>query len=102
MRGSPGMDAKVLALVEDVVGLTDLDEFRAGLLDALWRTVRCDWISLNDVGPDPSDYAALVKPDAAPPELLARFPAYMHQNPVIRHVAETQDGRAWRISDFIT
>ena len=26
----------------------------------------------------------------------------MHQNPIIRHAAETQDGRAYRISDFLS
>ena len=95
------MDAHVLGLLEDVIGLTDLDEFRTGLLEALVRVVPSDWASLNDVGPDPDDFAAIVIPEA-PAWLLERFPRYMHQNPLIRHMSETQDGRAYRISDFIS
>lgn len=95
------MDAKVLGLLEDVIGLTDLDEFRAGLLEALVRFIPSDWASLNDVGPDPADAASIVVPEA-PAELLALFPRLVHQNPIVCHVAKTQDGRAYRISDFIT
>lgn len=95
------MDARVLGLLEDVIGLTDLAEFRSGLLDALLRVVPSDWASLNDVGPNPADFAAIVVPEP-PPWLLERFPRYMHQNPIIRYMSETQDGRAYRISDFIS
>jgi hypothetical protein len=39
----------VLQIVEDVVGVGDLDEFRLALLRALMRVVPSDWASPNDV-----------------------------------------------------
>jgi hypothetical protein len=57
------MDARVLEIVEDVIGIGDLDEFRLSLLRSLMRVVPSDWASLNDLGPNPDDVAVLVIPD---------------------------------------
>lgn len=97
MPGSPS--DQVLALVADVQGLLDLDEFRHGLLDALDRAIPSEYVSLNDVGPD--DFVAIVRPDMAPAE-LERFAGLVHENPLVRRYAATQDGRAYRFSDVVT
>lgn len=97
MDASP--HAQVLELVADVQGLLDIDEFRHGLLDALHRSLPSDYVSLNDVGP--GDTAVIVRPtlSAAQVELFGRL---VHENPLVRRYAATQDGRAYRFSDVVT
>jgi len=92
---------QVLALVADVQGLLDLDEFRHGLLDALDRAIPSEYVSLNDVGPGPDDIVVIVRPELAPEE-IERFGALVHENPLVRRYAATQDGRAYRFSDVVT
>lgn len=95
------MDAKVLALVGDVMGLTDLEEFRRGLLEALRAAIPSDYASLNHIGPGPGDVAALMVPPASE-ALYAAFGRLAHQNPLLRRHIETGDGRAYRFSDVIS
>jgi hypothetical protein len=57
------MDARVLEIVEDVIGVGDLDEFRLALLRSLMRVVPSDWASLNDLGPGRDDVAVLLIPE---------------------------------------
>jgi DNA-binding CsgD family transcriptional regulator len=94
-------DVRLLALVEDVIGLTDLNEFRLGLLDALGRAVPSDVVSLNDLGPGPTDAFVIAIP---PPEpgLLDVFARLQHQNPLAAYHARTRDGRAIRFSDVVS
>ena len=53
MMSAPTVHARVLDLVGDVSAFLELDEFRDGMLLALLAAVPCDWVSLNQVGPDP-------------------------------------------------
>jgi hypothetical protein len=50
---------RVLEIVEDVVGVGDLDDFRLALLRSLMRVVPSDWASLNDLGPNPGEEQVL-------------------------------------------
>jgi DNA-binding CsgD family transcriptional regulator len=100
LAASVTIEARVLSLVGDVLGLLDLGEFRAGLLDALPRAVPADWVSLNEVGPDPQTTLALVEPPA-PRRLHDVFALHAHENPILRWYQETGDGRAIRFSDVI-
>jgi DNA-binding CsgD family transcriptional regulator len=95
------LEARVLSLVGDVLGLLDIGEFRAGLLEALPRAVPADWVSLNEVGPDPQTTLALVVP-SAPRRLHDVFALHAHENPILRWYQRTGDGRAIRFSDVIT
>lgn len=95
------MDAKALAIVEDVIGVTDLDEFRVSLLRALIREVPSDWASLNDLGPDPDDVTAVLIPEP-PPGLFDTYVRLRDQNPIAAYIARTHDGRATRFSDHVT
>jgi DNA-binding CsgD family transcriptional regulator len=49
-------DPRLLELIGDTHGLLDLEDFRVGLMAALHRAVRCDWVSINEVGPEPGDF----------------------------------------------
>jgi hypothetical protein len=53
-----------------VIGLTDLDEFRTGLLEALRRAAPSDYASLNDLGFEPDDATVIGIPD--PPSRPSR------------------------------
>ncbi|HEY4895763.1 MAG TPA: hypothetical protein VII01_06715 [Solirubrobacteraceae bacterium] len=57
-------DARLLEVIGDVCGLLDLEELRRGLLAALDRVLPSDYVSLNDVHPDPERTVTIVEPDA--------------------------------------
>ena len=96
-------EAALLSLAEDVIGLTDLGEFRTGLLEALCRVVPSEYASLNDLGPGPDDATVIGIPEPAlTRESVEAFVRYRHENPIARHFARTQDGRAYRFSDLIS
>ena len=91
----------LLQLIGDTHSLLDLDEFRVELLGALARAVPAEWVSLNDIGPDPTDTVVLSDPEP-PSDLLDVFARYAHQNPLIAYHSRTLDGRPWRFSDFVS
>lgn len=98
------MDANrstLLQLLGDVQGLLHLDELRTGLLAALGRAVPSDWISINDLNPDPEQTVVLIEPEFAA-EAHKLFARLAHENPLIQRYQETLDGRAYRFSDVIT
>jgi DNA-binding CsgD family transcriptional regulator len=89
-------DDVLFELIGDVQGLLALEEFRPGLVAALRRAVPTDWVSFNEIGPEPWD---LVEP--APPawgyEVFARL---SHQNPLVAHMTTgSRPGAPVRISD---
>lgn len=91
----------LLELIGEAGGLLNLHEFRSGLLDALRRAVPADWVSVNDLGPDPASAYVLIDPPF-PPEAHATFARLAHENPLIARHMETRDGRAYRFSDVVT
>jgi DNA-binding CsgD family transcriptional regulator len=93
-------EARLLDLVGDVQGLLDIDEFREGLLEAMHRAVPSEWVSLNDVGAG-GDVFAIVHPEVDL-KWLEVFARHVHENPLVRRLEETRDGRAYRISDVAT
>lgn len=94
------LESRVLDLVGDVHGLLELDEFRSGLIGALARAVECDWVSINEFGPGPEDVWTLVEPPIED-EVMAIFPRYAGQNPLLRHQTGNQMGAARRLCDVI-
>lgn len=96
-----GTDARLLELIGDVCGLLDLRELREGMLDALHRALPSDYISLNDIGPDPAEIVAVMQPDA-PQESFEKWTRHAHENPLLRHYRSTLEGRAMRFSDVCT
>ena len=95
------MYERLVALLEEVIGATGLDEFHHGLLRGLQRAVPADWASLNDLGPGPQDVAVVLTPEP-PPDLLDIFIRLRDQNPLIAYIERTRDGRAMRFSDVAT
>lgn len=100
MTAAPHDDA-LLDLIGEVQGLLDLQEFRPGLLAALRRAVASDWVSINDLGPEPGAVVALTDPPFGP-EAHRVFGRLAHENPLIQRHQRTLDGRAHRFSDVTT
>jgi DNA-binding CsgD family transcriptional regulator len=92
---------RLLELVGDVFGLVEIDEFRLGVLRAVHRAVRADWVGLSDVGLNPESVFEIVEPPLAP-EIHAAFAELAHENPIVRRYERTRDGRPYRFSDVIT
>ncbi len=91
----------LLALIGEVVGSLDLDEFRVNLLDVLRQEIPCDWISLNDLAEDAEETAVLIEPEF-PPEAHALYARHAFENPLVVRYQRTGDGRAYRFSDVVT
>ncbi len=89
---------KVLDFVGEAHGAGDLEEFRKFLPSGLSELVRTDYASYNEVGSDGSVYVAISVPEVSN-ELLPEWVRYAHQNPLMKRVAQTRDGRAYRFSD---
>ncbi len=92
-------DGALLELIGDVIGLLDIVELRRGLLDAMHRMLPCDYVSLNDIGPGRDEVVAIMEPDV--PGLMSAWVRHAHENPLLRHLQRTLDGRAYRFSDVI-
>jgi DNA-binding NarL/FixJ family response regulator len=95
------IDARLLELVGDVLGIVERDELREALLVALDRAVPSDWVSINEVGPHPADMCSVVRP-ALPERLHEAWAQYGNENPLIARFARTLDTRPYRFSDVIT
>lgn len=91
----------LLELIGDVHALLDLTEFRRGLIVALRRAVPADWVSLNDIGPDPRDTVVVIEP-SFPAQAHSVFARLAHENPLIDRYQRTGDGRPYRFSDVVT
>jgi DNA-binding CsgD family transcriptional regulator len=92
------LETRTLQLIGETHGILDLAELREEMLVALERAVRCDWVSLNDIGDDPADTVAILRPP------LARrwhelFASLADENPLLQRWLQTRDGRAYRFSD---
>jgi DNA-binding CsgD family transcriptional regulator len=96
-------DDRLLRLIGDTEGLMEIDEFGHELLHAVHRAVPSDWVSLNDIGPDPDTIWGIVEPPLTITiEQQQVFLRYAYQNPLIERISQTHDGRAVRFSDLIT
>ena len=94
----------LLDLVRGSYSLLDVSEFRAGILGLVRATVPCSLAAYNELEPHTNRALALFDPVEAmifddPGALLARVGP---SNPLITRYAETRDGGAYKISDFLT
>lgn len=102
MTSSPApIQDSLLELLGELTGLLDIGEFRPGLLRALREVVPADWISLNDLAPDPESTVVLIEP-SFPAEAHELYARHAYENPLVGRYQRTQDGRAYRFSDVST
>jgi DNA-binding CsgD family transcriptional regulator/GAF domain-containing protein len=89
-------------LIGAAYAFDDLDAFREGIPAALRASVPADVGSYNEFDDDPSRVWWTSDPHLPiSDELGARFAELSPENPVLAHIARTQDGRPRRISDFL-
>jgi DNA-binding CsgD family transcriptional regulator len=102
-RGEPAVvgQAPLLELIGDVCGLLDLEEHRWGLISSLQRVIPSDYVSFNDVGPNPGEAISIAVPDFDT-TLFSVWERLAFQNPLLRQYLETMDGRAYRFSDIVS
>ncbi len=95
----PARDVRnVLDFIGEAHGAGDLDELRSFMPAGLAGLVRTDYASYNEVGSDGVVHATVAFPEV-PPESIAEWSRYAHQNPLVRRHSATRDGRAYRFSD---
>ncbi|HEY83164.1 MAG TPA: helix-turn-helix transcriptional regulator [Dehalococcoidia bacterium] len=95
------------AALSDVVGevytLTDLSGYPGRVLSLVQRLVPCDIITYEMIDLRTADDTWVAQPpDAIPGELVPVFLRYLDQHPLVAHQQQTGDGRAVKISDFLT
>ena len=89
-----------MTIAEEVIGITDLAEFRLATLRALMREIPSEWASLNDLGPNPDDVAVVVIPEV-PRELFELYVEHRDENPIAAYTMRSRDGRATRFCDVV-
>lgn len=108
LRGSDDMGSSGSASVEDAIAevssVIDIDEFRSVSMSVVSRLVPCDVCSYNEIDPELDHYLGRLTPadSRMPDDWEATFSRLAQQNPLVAHYAETGDGRALRISDFMS
>jgi DNA-binding CsgD family transcriptional regulator len=95
---------QALDLIRDVSSASDPDDFLSRTLRGVVRLIPCMVATINEVVPQTERIAFWMEPPSFPvvddaPQLLAELAP---GHPMIRHVSETGDGSARRISDFWT
>lgn len=88
----------LLELVGEAYAFRDLVEFRSGFLELLGRLVPYDAAGYDEIGLGQSFDLTLPPFD---PQLLRVFAELAHENPLVKRIRRTGDGRPYRISDVI-
>ncbi len=86
----------------ELAAVTGLDEFRQRSLEGALELVRADNATYNEINRETGEVAVLTTPEGALAEsTLETFGRYAHEHPLINYYAETRDGRAHTISEFL-
>jgi DNA-binding CsgD family transcriptional regulator len=94
----------LLELIHESHALADVDSFRTGILPPLRRAVPSAVATYNELERGNGRAISLFDPPGSmtlddPAGALVRL---ADQNPLIAHYVRTRDGRAYKLSDFIT
>ncbi len=89
--------------LQDIYAAEDPDAYPARMLAELRKLIPSDQIGYNEINLA-RHRADVVRdtPGAVPPALVESLIRYAHQHPLIAHFARTGDGRARKLSDFLT
>lgn len=93
----------LLSLLEAGDGIETIEEFPPYVLEQVPRLVACDSISYNEVDPDEGRAVVAMEPSTLRFDGdVEAFGRLMTQHPVIMWSQRTGDGRAFRLSDFLS
>ncbi|HEY5336499.1 MAG TPA: hypothetical protein VIJ71_10855, partial [Mycobacteriales bacterium] len=103
LRLSDGDFLAVLGVVREAAGVASRDEFGPLVLREMAGLVRSDVTSLNEVDPASRRLVYLVEPASYvfPAGAAGVFAELAHRHPLVRHHADTGDGSAIKIGDFL-
>jgi DNA-binding CsgD family transcriptional regulator len=94
--------ARLQAALSEVYALGPVETFPTRVLSVTQRLIGCKEASYNEIELSTGDYRVLVYPDDGVRAAAApAFGHYMHEHPVIAHVAATGDPEPHAISDFL-
>jgi len=89
----------LLTTLRELYTNLDLETFPASILSLLSRLIPTEVSGYNEVNPRQARIAAVLEPNVRDAQA---FVTHMHERPLIRHYQQTNDGRALKISDFLT
>jgi len=104
-RLSPSDLDRVLRFVGEIAAVEQLSEFPVRVLKGLKRLIPCDLVGYNEINPTGGRGLMVLDPlslDRSGLEGQMAFQRLVKQHPVLQHHARTGDGRALRISDFLS
>ncbi|HWO93515.1 MAG TPA: LuxR C-terminal-related transcriptional regulator [Dehalococcoidia bacterium] len=94
---------RLRAFLEGAEPITSLPGFVAYVVGSLPSLVRCNAIAYSEIDVESRRAESVFEPAALLFEgAHEAFQAHVDQHPLVRRVRETGDGRAYRISDFLT
>ena len=91
-----------LEFLRETYALRDLHTFARYTISALPRVVASEHTSYNEVNPRVGRNHVLCDPTNFYNHLIPTFERHMSEHPLIAHYGRTSDGRALKISDFLT
>lgn len=95
------LDKAVLMLVEELVGVLDLEEFGEAMIRALRGVVPSEWCALHEVPPELPSTISITDPPV-PAESHELFAELWSENPIASYFLRTRDGRPTRFSDLVS
>jgi len=104
-RLSPSDLGRTLSFVREIAAVDQLSEFPVRVLDGLKRLIPCDLIGYNEINPSESRAVMVLDPPSlnrSGMEGQKAFERLAGQHPVLQYHARTGDGRALKISDFLS
>src|SRR5207237_4599172 len=104
-RLSPSDLGRTLSFVREIAAVDQLSEFPVRVLDGLRRLIPCDLIGYNEINPSESRAVMVLDPpslDRSGVEGQRTLERMAGQHPVLQYHARTGDGRALKISDFLS
>jgi len=104
-RLSPSDLDRVLRFVGEIAAVDQLSEFPVRVLKGLKGLIPCDLIGYNEINPAGGQALMVLDPvslDRSGLDGQMAFQRLVRQHPVLRHHARTGDGRALKISDFLS
>jgi DNA-binding CsgD family transcriptional regulator len=98
------LDALLLCLRELYGYSSDIEAFTSRAISALPEVVRSDSISYNEVNTLSGTISAKTDPPTSeyPPEAGQVIQRHLHEHPLLKHYRKTRDGRALKVSDFLS
>lgn len=93
----------LLSYLREIYAHHDLESFAANIVSMLPKVVPSEWTSYNEVDPQSQKVNVVMEPLPSDfPDGEQVFEQHISEHPLINYYQQTHDGRALKISDFLT